>query len=221
MNLTSKLLITAMATLFITGCMTIDPLTGEEKLTGTSKTAMTGAAIGGILGMALSKNDRKKGAILGAGIGALSGAAVGTYMDKQEAALRDRLAGTGVSVTRDGDNLILNLPSNITFASGQADLTSDFTKTLEGVVVVLEEFESTLITIDGHTDSVGSMEYNQSLSERRAMSVAHYVSAKGIQLARIAAYGHGEEQPIASNDSAEGRAENRRVMLTLEPITSE
>lgn len=219
MKMTLTILTALITASLFTGCMTIDPLTGEEKLAGTSKTAMTGAAIGGILGMALSKNDRKKGAILGAGIGALSGAAVGSYMDKQEAVLRDRLAGTGVSVTRVGDNLILNLPSNITFASGQADLTADFTKTLDGVLVVLEEYESTLITIDGHTDSVGSMEYNQGLSERRAMSVARYLSNKGIQIARFAAYGHGEEQPIASNDTAEGRAANRRVMLTLEPIT--
>jgi len=213
--------LTLAVTMALTGCMTIDPLTGEAKMTNTSKAAMTGAAIGTILGLAVSKDDRKKGAIIGAGIGALSGAAVGRYMDNQENELREKLEGTGVSVTRDGDNLILNMPSSITFDSGDSDLKTDFQKTMSGVVVVLEEYESTLITIDGHTDSVGSESFNQSLSEQRALSVAEYLRASGIQIERVAAYGHGELQPIASNATDTGRTSNRRVELTLEPITEE
>jgi len=208
-------------TIALAGCMTIDPLTGEAKMSNTSKAAMTGAAIGTILGLAVSKDDRKKGAIIGAGIGALSGAAVGAYMDKQENELREKLEGTGVSVTRDGDNLILNMPSNITFDSGDSQLKADFQKTMSGVVVVLEEYESTLITIDGHTDSVGAESFNQSLSEQRALSVAEYLDASGIQIERIAAFGHGEMKPIASNATDTGRSSNRRVELTLEPLTEE
>lgn len=216
-----KLALALAISMTLTGCMTIDPLTGEAKMSNTSKSALTGAAIGTILGMAVSKDDRKKGAIIGAGIGALSGAAVGSYMDKQENELRDRLDGTGVSVTRDGDNLILNMPSNVTFDTGDSDLKSDFMRTMDGVVVVLEEYESTLITIDGHTDSDGSEAFNQTLSEERSLSVAEYLNNSGIQIERIAAFGYGETRPVASNATSAGKANNRRVELTLEPLTEE
>ncbi len=203
----------------ISGCMTTDPITGEKSTSNTTDGAVIGAALGGILGAVVSKEDRKKGLIIGAGIGALSGAAVGVYMDKQEDELRKKMEGTGVTVTRDGDDLILNMPGNITFNVAKSDLQNDFTKTLDGVVVVLSEYEKTLITIDGHTDSTGSEEFNQKLSEERAMSVAEYLVNEGVLAQRIAAVGYGETQPISSNDSAEGRAENRRVELRLEPLT--
>lgn len=215
-----KLLVAlSLPLLALSGCMTIDPLTGEQKMTATSKNAATGAAIGGILGMALSKEDRKKGAIIGAGIGALSGAAVGSYMDRQEQELRDSLEGTGVTVSRVGDDLILNMPSNVTFATNESGLRDQFVRTLEGVVVVLEEYDSTLITIEGHTDSTGAASYNQTLSEQRAMSVATFLNQQGVQLERIAAFGQGEAEPLASNETPEGRAANRRVELRLEPLT--
>ena len=214
-----KILVSLTVPLAISGCMTIDPLTNEEKMSATSKNAITGAAIGGILGMALSKDDRKRGAIIGAGIGALSGAAVGSYMDRQEQELRDRLEGTGVTVSRVNNDLILNMPSNVTFDTNESVLRDHFIRTLEGVVVVLEEYDSTLITIEGHTDSTGAASYNQTLSEQRAMSVATFLNQNGVQLERIAAFGRGETEPLASNETPEGRSANRRVELRLEPLT--
>ncbi|AJQ92488.1 OmpA family protein [Gynuella sunshinyii] len=208
-----------IACMGLTSCVTYDPMTGEKELNKTTQGGIAGAALGGILGAAVSKEDRMKGALIGAGIGGLAGGSVGYYMDRQENKLRQKMAGTGVTVTRDGDNIILNMPGNITFPTGLAELNPDFTRTLDGVATVLEEYESTLITIDGYTDSVGSESYNQTLSEKRAMSVATYLAGKGIQTARLAARGFGESNPVATNATAEGRAQNRRVELTLEPIT--
>jgi len=219
MNKITALAAAAVVGLSLAGCQTIDPYTGEKKVSKQTQVGVIGAAVGGILGAAVSKNDRKKGAIIGAGIGALSGAAIGNYMDKQEAELREKLAGTGVSVTRDGDNVILNMPGNVTFDTGDSDLKTNFNNTLDGVVLVLQEYESTLITIEGHTDSTGSETLNQGLSEQRALSVGNYLVASGIQVERVAAVGFGESQPIASNETAAGRASNRRVELTLEPLT--
>jgi outer membrane protein OmpA-like peptidoglycan-associated protein len=140
-------------------------------------------------------------------------------MDAQEAKLRQKLAGTGVSVTRQGDNIVLNMPGNITFKTGSSDLNADFYKVLDGVGMVVDEYEKTLIVVEGHTDNVGADDMNQALSERRAMSVGQYIATKGINSQRVLTAGFGESRPIASNDSDAGRAQNRRVEVRLEPIT--
>lgn len=203
----------------LSGCATTDPYTGEEKTTKASTGAAFGALAGALIGAASSsKNDRTKGVLIGAGVGALAGGSVGYYMDKQEDKLRKQLLGTGVSVTRDGDNIILNMPSNITFDIDSHSLKSEFMPTLDSVVLVLNEFESTLITVEGHTDSTGSDAHNQKLSENRALSVSNYLINKGVKQQRLAALGKGEMVPIATNASPEGRALNRRVELILEPI---
>jgi len=202
-------------------CTTVDPYTREEKTSNATKGAAIGAAAGAVAG-AVSGDDsheRKKRALIGAGIGAIAGGSVGYYMDVQEAKLRKRLEGTGVSVTRDGNNVILNMPGNVTFDVDSANIRPQFTDVLDSVSEVLNEYEKTLIAVAGHTDSTGSAEYNQELSERRATSVANYLRTKGIDGQRFLIIGHGESRPIASNDTPEGRQQNRRVELTLEPLT--
>lgn len=199
--------------LFLTGCVT-DPYTGERKM---SKTAM-GAGLGALAGAGVGAlAGDTKGAMIGAGIGALAGGSVGYYMDRQETKLRERLQGTGVSVTRQGDNLILNMPGDITFAVDQSDIKPAFYDVLNSVVLVLNEFEKTSIHITGYTDSTGSFEYNIKLSERRAQSVASYLQAQQVHPARLVTYGKGPEKPVASNDTEAGRARNRRVELMLVP----
>ncbi len=156
-----------------------------------------------------------------AGIGALAGGGIGYYMDRQEAELRKQLRATGVSVERDGDNINLIMPGNITFVAAGHDLNADFYRVLDSVVLVLQEFNQTLIVVAGHTDSRGSDSYNQALSERRADSVASYLLGKGVLDARIDTVGFGEKAPIADNGTDSGRAQNRRVELSLLPLTEE
>ena len=205
-----------------TGCATTDPYTGEEASTKATTGAVFGAIAGALIGSATSsKSDRKRAVLVGAGIGALTGGAVGNYMDKQENELRKQLKDTGVSVTRTDNNIILNMPSNITFDFDKYELKEQFKPTLDSVVLVLNKYEKTLVTVEGHTDSIGSEAYNQKLSENRALSVSSYLFNKGVKQQRLAAIGKGELQPAASNDTEEGRALNRRVELRLEPIVAE
>ena len=216
-----KLLIAVAASAFVLGaCKTIDPFTGEEKYGSTTKGAAIGAGAGAVIGAISGKDaqERKKRALIGAGVGALAGGAVGAYMDKQEADLRKEMQGTGVSVTRQGENLILNMPSNITFQSASSDMNASFYKVLDGVALVLKKYDKTVIEVAGHTDSVGETAYNQALSERRASAVAQYLTSKGVKQERVITIGGGENHPVASNDTDAGRAQNRRVELTLLPL---
>jgi outer membrane protein OmpA-like peptidoglycan-associated protein len=204
----------------LAGCATTtDPWTGEERATRTGQGAAIGAGIGAVVG-AISGGDRLKRAAIGAGVGALSGAAIGSYMDRQEAELRRQLQGTGVSVTRRGDEFILNMPGNVTFGFDSADLRADFFGVLNSVALVLDEFEQTVLVIDGHTDSTGSRQYNMGLSERRAQTVGRYLAGQGVEPVPIATCGYGPDYPVASNDTEAGRAQNRRVELTLMPVTA-
>ena len=201
----------------LAGCTT-NPYTGEKEVSKTGAGATIGAVAGALLGAATStKSDRKKAVLLGAGIGAVAGGGVGLYMDKQEDKLRKQLQGSGVSVTREGNNIILNMPSNITFDFDSTQLKPQFHNTLDSVVLVLNEYKSTLITVKGHTDSTGAEKYNQELSERRAKAVLNFLIARGVPAARITAIGFGKTLPIASNDTAEGREKNRRVEIEIKP----
>jgi len=205
---------------FITQGCTSDPFTGEQKVSKTAWGSLIGAAGGAAVGAAVTGHkDRRKGMLIGAGVGALSGGAVGYYMDQQEAKLRQRLQGSGVSVTRQGDNIILNMPGNITFQTNSADINANFYNVLNSVVLVLNEYNKTLIDVAGHTDSTGSDAINQPLSERRAASVGNYLVAQGVDSRRVVTSGYGKNRPIASNDTPEGRAQNRRVELMLTPLT--
>lgn len=206
--------------LAVSACTTINPYTREEERSNLATGAMIGALAGAVVGAATGDDaaERKKRALIGAGAGALTGGSVGYYMDVQEAKLRSQLEGTGVSVTRDGDNIILNMPGNITFPTDSAELNTSFHSVLDSVGLVLNEYEKTVIVIGGHTDSTGADSYNQQLSERRAVSVGQQLADQGVKSDRMVIIGFGEIRPIASNDTAEGRQANRRVELTLEPL---
>lgn len=210
-----------LATALTTGCA-IDPYTGEEKVSNTAwgtgigagAGAATGAAIGAIAG---GGKGAALGAAIGAGVGAAGGAGVGYYMGTQEKKLRLRLESTGVRVQRTGDNLQLIMPGNITFATDSDRLNRHFTPVLDSVAVILKEFKDTNIDVAGFTDSTGSAQYNQELSERRAASVANYLISAGVGHSRIQSRGFGERYPVASNNSAAGREQNRRVEINIRP----
>ena len=186
-----------------------------------AKGAAIGASLGVLTGLITGDDatERRQHALVGAGIGALAGTAVGAYMDAQENKLKNKLAGTGVDVVRDGDELILTMPSNITFDTARADVKPEFHRVLGAVADVLAEYDKTYIDITGHTDSQGEWDYNQQLSEQRASSVGGLLAGQGVISERIVVQGYGESRPIAENTSAAGRAENRRVDLKLAPIT--
>ena len=209
----------------LSSCTTYDPYTGEEKTTNAAKGAGIGAGAALVISYMANKDkssaERNKRMLRDAGIGAIAGGGVGYYMDTQEAKLRKQLRGSGVSVERDGDNINLVMPGNITFPTNEHNLKTDFYDVLDSVALVLEEFDKTIIVVAGYTDNIGSDEYNQSLSEQRAKSVASYLKGKKVVEARFETVGFGEKNPIADNGTSEGRALNRRVELTLLPITEE
>lgn len=215
-----------IATLFVAGafalsaCTSTDPYTGEQKTNNATIGAGLGALAGGVAGALIGGGDWRKRALIGAGVGALAGGGIGYYMDQQEAKLRQRLQNTGVSVTRVGNDIILNMPGNITFASGSADINASFYEVLNSVGLVLEEYDKSLVDVYGHTDSDGSAEFNQQLSERRAQSVAAYLQSRGILRDRFFIKGFGESQPIASNATEAGKAQNRRVEIRIAPLTA-
>ncbi len=222
MNTIHRTLATIIAgSLIASACTTLDPYTREEQPARAQRQAVIGAVSGAVAGLITgdSSMERKKRALVGAGLGALAGAAVGNYMDRQEARLRAELARTGVSVTRVGDNITLNMPGNITFATNSAGLNAEFFDVLNSVSLVVNEFEQTVIEVAGHTDSTGSDSYNQTLSEQRANAVASYLRTRQVLGERIITVGMGESRPIASNDTDSGRQMNRRVELTLVPLT--
>lgn len=202
----------------LSGCVT-NPETGKKSISKTAIGGVGGALGGYLLGdLVGGRNDRTE-KLLGAGIGAIAGAGVGRYMDDQEKKLRAQTAGTGVNVVRDGDNLILDMPSEITFAVNSATINPQFGTTLDQLASTMGEFEQTYIDVLGHTDSTGSDSFNQGLSERRASSVANYLSGRGVNSARLGTRGFGESQPRATNVTEEGRALNRRVEIRLVPVT--
>ncbi|MCK5365705.1 MAG: OmpA family protein [Gammaproteobacteria bacterium] len=163
--------------------------------------------------------DPRKHAVMRAGVDAVAPNSIGDYMDQQEAKLRRQLAGTDVTVTRIGETIILSMPGSATFVSGSSSVDSEFFPVLESVAVVLDEFDQTYVDVIGHTDSKGSRQYNQRLSEKRAQSVASYFESREVISERVIADGMGEVNPIAPNDTRAGRAQNRRVEIKLKPVT--
>ncbi len=216
-----KIVLAITATAFLAACST-NPYTGEQQASNTLLGAGTGAALGGAAGALLGATTSiktRKAALVGAGIGALAGGGVGVYMDNQEAKLRQRLQNSGVSVTRVGDNIVLNMPSNVTFDTDQAEVKPQFYETLNSVAIVLQEYNQTLVDVIGHTDSDGSDDYNYDLSRRRAGSVSQYMVSQQNDPNRFSVEGRGEQQPIASNNTASGKSQNRRVEITIQPLT--
>jgi len=216
-----KFALVAIAVTFLAGCST-DPYTGEQKISNTAVGATAGALLGTATGLVIGKTtsaSTRKSMLIGAGLGALAGGGVGLYMDNQESKLRARLQGTGVSVSRVGDDIILNMPSNITFDTDQSAVKPQFYDTLNSVAIVVREFNQTLIDVTGHTDSTGTAAHNQRLSEARAGSVADYLVAQGNNPQRFQVIGMGQNDPIASNATPDGRAQNRRVEIKIVPLT--
>lgn len=211
----------AFALTTMTACTT-NPYTGERQASKGAVFGGIGAVTGAIIGAATGSTpeQRKRNAMIGAGIGGIAAGGVGVYMDRQEAELRDQLQGTGVSVSRNGDEIILNMPGNVTFGFDSDRVESRFLPVLDSVILVVNKYENTIVTVEGHTDSVGSREYNQGLSERRAASVATYMNNGGVVVERLAAIGFGPDRPVATNATPEGREQNRRVEIRLDPIVA-
>lgn len=215
----TKLLTLIVAASLTSGCMTYDPYTGEQEVSSSTAGAIAGAVTGALIGVATSsKSDRGKGALIGAVAGGAIGGGVGYYMDKQEAKLRHQLLDSGVSVERNGNEILLIMPGNITFDSGKSNLQASFEKVIHSVSLVLTEFDQTAIDITGHTDSSGSLATNQTLSEQRADSVKYALQSGGVAVGRIHSSGKGPRFPVASNNTPEGKQANRRVELTLLPL---
>lgn len=220
MSAPKRLILTAFAAglLATTAACVTDPNTGERRVSKAAIGAVGGAVGGYLLGDLVGGRRDRTERIIGTGIGALAGGAVGAYMDRQEQELRRQTAGSGVQIERRGDELVLTMPTGITFAFDRYDLQPQFRPTLDKVADVLGDYPQTMIDIYGHTDSVGSDAYNQTLSENRARAVASYLSAQGVQQVRMAALGYGETQPIADNGTESGRAANRRVEIRIVPV---
>ena len=216
-------LMSAVFALGVSACATYTGQTNApDDPNRTKRGALIGAAIGAAAGL-LSGDDaveRRQRALVGAGVGGLAGAGIGAYQDRQEAELRRQMAGTGVDVVRQGDNITLNMPSNITFDFDSSTLKPQFTPILDNVAQTLSQYNQTVVEVAGHTDNVGTDSYNQALSERRANSVAAYLGSRGVMQQRMITVGAGESRPIASNDTESGRAQNRRVEITLVPVKS-
>ena len=209
------------ALLGATACTTTDPYSSTPTRNNAGTGVIAGALGGALLGYLTNTSNSEEGrenALLGAGIGALAGGAVGVYMDRQQAALERELSGTGVGVAREGDVLILRMPSDVTFPSNQSGISTSFYPVLDDVAAVLQRYDQSTIDIIGHADSRGTDEYNLALSRDRASNVARYLVDKGVLPARLYVEGRGEGQPIASNDTAAGQAQNRRVEITIRPF---
>jgi outer membrane protein OmpA-like peptidoglycan-associated protein len=201
----------ALSTFVLSGC--------ASNVSNTQKGAGIGAVIGALVGKGTGDNDKKR-YVWGAALGALAGSAIGNYMDKQEEAFREELADSGVKVYREGDSIRLSIPGNITFATDSDAIVTGFYPVLEDVAKVLNRYDKTKLSIEGHTDSVGDANYNRELSMQRANSVATYLQATNVAANRLQTLGMGESRPIANNDSAQGRQENRRVELRVIPLSS-
>ena len=218
-----KIIITASAIFLLQACTTFAPYTGEEKTSKTSIGAATGAGLAAVAAYIKNKdedsNTRNKRILAAGAGGAAIGGGIGYYMDSQEAKLRKQLGDSGISIEREGDKINLIMPGNITFATNSSNINPNFTSVLNSVALVLEEYNKTLVVVSGHTDSQGSTQYNQLLSENRANSVANYLLGQKIMNERIEKVGFGEGQPIANNKTAEGRDLNRRVEISLFPIS--
>lgn len=211
-------IVTLSTVLILNACTTVDPYTREEKTSHVAKGTAIGAVSGAVIGVIAG--DNRKSAMIGAGIGALAGGGIGYYMDVQEAKLRQELETSGVSVSRQGESIILNMPGHITFNTDSSAISANFYSVLNSVAKVINEYQKTYVDIYGFTDSTGRASYNQRLSQQRAESVARYLETRQVLTQRILTRGMGENYPIASNNTVEGRAQNRRVEIKLTPMRS-
>ncbi|MCS6627437.1 OmpA family protein [Roseibacterium beibuensis] len=218
----AKLILTGISVAALLGaCTTTDPYSSTPRRNNTGTGAIAGAVGGALLGYLTNTSDSEEGrknALIGAGIGALGGAAVGAYMDRQQRELEAELSGSGVGVARQGDNLVLRMPSDVTFASNQSSINPAFYATLDDVSAVLNRYDQSVVDIIGHADSDGAEDYNLNLSRERASSVAQYLVSRNVLADRLYVDGRGESQPVATNATAAGKAQNRRVEILIRPF---
>ena len=218
----AKLIVTGISVAALLGaCTTTDPYSSTPRRNNTGTGVIAGAIGGAVLGYLTNTSNSEEGrknALIGAGIGALGGAAVGAYMDRQQRELEAQLSGSGVGVARQGDNLVLRMPSDVTFASNQSSINPAFNATLDDVAAVLNRYDQSVVDIIGHADSDGAEDYNLNLSRQRASSVAQYLVNRNVLADRLYVDGRGESQPVASNATAEGKAQNRRVEILIRPF---
>ncbi|MBB3329809.1 outer membrane protein OmpA-like peptidoglycan-associated protein [Halomonas campaniensis] len=218
-----RLFVPVAAAALLVGCATTDPYSGQTQRSTTGTGAAIGAAVGAAAG-ALSgdgSTSRRDRALIGAAVGAAAGAGIGAYMDRQEQELRQSTQGTGIQVDRRGDDIVLNMPSSVTFGFDSSELTMSARNALNDVASILTQYDDTRVNIGGHTDSTGNADYNQRLSERRAEAVGNYLAQSGVARNRLYMTGYGQSQPVDSNATEQGRAQNRRVEITLSPIESQ
>ena len=218
----AKLLLTGISVAALLGaCTTTDPYSSTPRRNNTGTGAIAGAVGGALLGYLTNTSDSEEGrknALIGAGIGALGGAAVGAYMDRQQRDLEAELSGSGVGVARQGDNLVLRMPSDVTFASNQSSINPAFYATLDDVAAVLNRYDQSIVDIIGHADSDGAEDYNLNLSRQRASSVAQHLVSRNVLPDRLFVDGRGESEPVATNATADGKARNRRVEILIRPF---
>ena len=220
----NKLLLAGTSVAILLGgvaCTTTDPYSSAPRRNNTGTGVIAGAVGGALLGYLTNTSNSEEGrknALIGAGIGALGGAAVGADMDRQQRELEAELSGSGVGVARQGDNLVLRMPSDVTFASNQSSINTRFYATLDDVAGVLNRYDQSVVDIIGHADSDGADDYNLNLSRDRASSVAQYLVSRNVLADRLYVDGRGENAPIASNATAEGKAQNRRVEILIRPF---
>ena len=215
----SALLVAVAASVSLAGCAATEDFAKNPEKAKTRQGTAIGAGAGAVAGLLIGGGW--EGALIGAGVGALAGGMVGNYQDKQEAKLRQQMAGTGVEVVRKGDNITLDMPGNVTFAFDSAQLNPQFNPVLDKVAQTLVEYNQTVIQVAGHTDSTGSHAYNMKLSEQRADSVRTYLAGRGVPAQRMHTVGAGPDYPVADNATPEGRAQNRRVEITIVPVTEQ
>ncbi|MEI6418489.1 MAG: OmpA family protein [Sphingomonadales bacterium] len=208
---TAALLLSSLA---LAGCVT-DPDTGQQRMSRAGSGAAIGAGAGALLGAILGGRNNTAEVLVGAGLGAVAGGAIGRSQDQREARLRAATANTGIEVQRQGDEIALKIPNEVSFDFNQAAIKPDMRAALDQVAAVLASDQGTLVAVSGHTDAIGSDAFNQALSERRAAAVADYLEYKGIAKTRVTAKGYGKQFPLASNDTDDGRAKNRRVEIRL------
>ena len=206
-----------LAALALAGCAADSPMAHRDS------GALIGAGVGAVIGAVAYDRNRTKGAVVGAVGGALAGGAVGRYMDDQKRDLEKNLA----KEIQSGQARVEKLPNEVVrvtmtnqtaFDTDSTNIKPGFHTTMDKLADVVVRYNKTTLTVVGHTDSVGADDYNQKLSERRALSVAHYLEQKRIDSMRLAISGKGETQPVASNASEGGRQANRRVEIYLEPV---
>jgi outer membrane protein OmpA-like peptidoglycan-associated protein len=215
----TALLVAVASSVALAGCTATEDFMHNPDKEQTRKGTAIGAGAGVVAGLLI--DGGWKGALIGAGVGALAGGAVGNYQDKQEKKLRQQMAGTGVEVVRSGDNITLDMPGGVTFAIDKSEINPKFYPVLDNVATTLVEYNQTVIQIAGHTDSTGTHAHNMQLSEQRAQSVKSYLAGRGVPPQRMQTVGAGPDHPVADNSTVEGRSENRRVEITIVPVTQE